>query len=190
MISVPFTGAGLTLLMLILARHDFRWVNRARVLPPLLAGLGIAGLALSGTAAPGPAAVAYLAGGPVAMLIVLACVWRRLAPSLENFAANARELLGYGLRVYAGELAGILYLHFDRLLLIAIAEPRAVGFYVVAYNLSRLVPVLIEHSVSFMLSPKASSADFAGARRLTLTAAAGGAALAAILILLPTAGAA
>jgi O-antigen/teichoic acid export membrane protein len=69
--------------------------------------------------------------------------------------ASLRALLPYGVRSYGIDLLGALSLQIDQALVVGFLSPAAMGTYVVALSLSRMLQ-LFQQAVVMVLFPKAA----------------------------------
>ena len=100
-------------------------------------------------------ALAYLLAGLPASLVAIGWAWRQYRPTLRAFSSALRHLLSYSLRSGGIDLLNTLALHLDRALVVGFLDPAAMGLYVVALSLSRVLNVF-QTAVVTVLFPKAS----------------------------------
>jgi enterobacterial common antigen flippase len=79
-----------------------------------------------------------------------------LRPQWQGIRLASRRLLNYGLRSYGVDLLGALALQVDQVLVIGFLNPAAMGTYVVALSLSRMLNVF-QTSIVAVLFPKAAA---------------------------------
>jgi O-antigen/teichoic acid export membrane protein len=152
------------------ARAEFKPYNRNRYLPPLLTLIGLAGLAAFGVLSPVTAALVAL-GSPLPPLVLnLAWIVRTHRSGFSGPVQSLRRLLSYGLRSYGMDVAGVLSKEIDRVILVGLVGPAALGIYVVARSLSDVLRALPDAVVT-VLFPKASSLDAKEAVPLLVCAA-------------------
>lgn len=117
----------------------------------VLAGLGL--LAWRGPIATGPAAAVYVLAG----LPSLVWIWTSLArgPGLRLAVAGRwRRLTHYGVRSYGVDLAGVLAIYLDQVLVVGWLSVEAMGIYAVALSLSRVLGA-VHASVAAIAFPRA-----------------------------------
>jgi O-antigen/teichoic acid export membrane protein len=104
---------------------------------------------------PFTSALAYLLGGLPGSCWIMSWVWRKYHPTLRAFAAVRRHLFSYSLRSGGADVMGTVAVYLDRALVVGFLEPAAMGLYVAAFSLSRVLNVF-ETAVISVLFPKAS----------------------------------
>lgn len=149
------------------AREEFARFNRMRYLIPLITlGLLIL-LAAARQLTPYSAAAAYLLPyAPVALW----ALYKGLGTyrlKLRNIRDASRRMFRYGLGSYGVDLLGNLILYIDQIILVGILAPQALGLYVVAVSLSRMVNVF-SASIIMVLFPQASGLEAREAAILSL----------------------
>ncbi|MGE6573997.1 lipopolysaccharide biosynthesis protein [Paenibacillus xylanexedens] len=65
----------------------------------------------------------------------------------------AKNLFGYGSRVFGVELLGTLYTQFDKIIILALLTPRDFGLYSVVFALSRIYNA-VQNAISSVVFPK------------------------------------
>jgi O-antigen/teichoic acid export membrane protein len=172
-------------------RGDYYASNLVQLFTPVPSLLALLGLSACHRMTPFSAGLAYLLGG----IPVFVWMMRRLLSALSNgtgrprFAANMRslkKLLHYGGRSYGIDLLGTLALQVDQLLVIGLLAPAAMGAYVVALSLSRVLNVF-QQSAVMVLFPKAAGAPVDAVIAMTGRAARLSTIVAAACALLPVA---
>ena len=101
------------------------------------------------------AAVAYLLAGTPATIWIATWVWKHYRPTLANFKIATRLLLGYGVRAWGADLLGTIASQIDRILVVGLLNPQAMGLYVVAQSAAGVLAVL-PNAVSPVSMPKSS----------------------------------
>lgn len=140
------------------AESDFFSSNLALVMTPALALTGLVSLALVHRLTPVTAAAAYvLSGVPTCMYLL----WQ-LRGGFDGWPAHVvrstRMLFGYGIRSYGVDICGTLSLYADQAVVVRLLAPGAMGTYVVALSLSRMMGI-IHQAVAAVLFPKAVALD-------------------------------
>ncbi len=156
MLTAPTAVFGLLLLVVVQAREQFSRYNLIRLSLPLMILTGLAGLAAAGAMTPVAAAIVFLIMPFPIVLWNLAWVWRRIRPRLAGAGRSARRLLGYGSRFYGIEILGALTASLDRILLVGLVEPAALGIYVVARGLATPLQ-MFSGAIVPVLFPKAAA---------------------------------
>ena len=155
MLTAPVGLLGLVFNSAMQARDAFTLYNLTRYLPPLLTLFWLVLLMATHQLTPFSSALAYLLAGLPASLMIVGWAWRQYRPTLRAFVAALRHLLSYSLRSGGIDLLNTLALHLDRALVIGFLDPAAMGLYVVALSLSRVLNVF-QAAVTTVLFPKAS----------------------------------
>lgn len=156
LITVPLCSLTLTGRAVLEASHDFSASNAIQILTPaatlavLVAFLGLHHLN------PYTAAISYIAASIPAFWLMVRRVrrvsaWRPCRPHM----AVMKQIFGYGIRSYGIDVLGTLALYVDQVLVIGLLQPGAMGSYVVALSLSRMLN-LFQTSVVMVLFPKSA----------------------------------
>lgn len=141
------------------SRGDFSNSNVTILLTPLLGLAGLVALALAGAMTPFRAALTYTLNGVPVLIWMLIRLRRDFVfkwPSRESLTGSIRGLLPYGLRSYGIDLLNALSLQIDQALVIGFLSPEAMGTYVVALSLSRMLQ-LFQQAVVMVLFPKVAA---------------------------------
>lgn len=138
------------------ARGEYGNSNATLFLIHFLTLVGLIGLLLAGAMTPFRAAFAYVLNGIPAFVWMMWRLWRIYRPQWEGVKDSVRDLLPYGLRAYGIDLLGTLSLQIDQVLVVGLLYPAAMGTYVVALNLSRILQ-LFQQAVVMVLFPKATA---------------------------------
>lgn len=164
--------------------------NVVRCVVPLgyLAGILVAGVATGWSVAGFAAAnvAAHVLAAAVGVALVVRAGWLSLAPRLDVM----RSLLGYGARVYVGDVLQALRLRLDQATVALFLTHSDLGFYVVALTIAN-APQIVSSTVAYVAFPKVSQAADEEAKRLVFgrylrLALAGGVAIAAgLMIVVP-----
>jgi O-antigen/teichoic acid export membrane protein len=146
-------------------RGDYYASNFVQLFTPVPSLLALIWLALCHRMTPLTAGLAYVLG----CVPVFVWMMRRLFCS-PNAALGGvhlprwpemrslKKLLHYGIRSYGIDLLGTLALQVDQVLVISLLAPAAMGIYVVALSLSRVLNVF-QQSAVMVLFPKAAGAS-------------------------------
>ncbi len=183
MIATPVVLVNLVLTYALRAREEFGTYNAVRYLQPLLTLASLLALALSGNLTPLSAALSYILPIVPIMLYMLVRLWRIYRPVWREVRSSSRDLSSYGVRSYGADVVGTLASELDRALVVGFLNPAAMGLYVVALSLSRLLDVF-QHAVVGVLFPRAMGRDTAE----TVTLAARGARVSTAVTLLAASG--
>lgn len=135
--------------------------NGVRLFVPLVNLVGIGLLFASGMADVRIAAVVFL------ITTLLVVIWSLfslrkelrinwLRPRVDKTAA--KNLFGYGSRVFGVELLGTLYSQFDKIIILSLLTPRDFGLYSVVYALSRVFNT-VQTAISSVIFPKLTGLD-------------------------------
>jgi O-antigen/teichoic acid export membrane protein len=152
--SAPLQSLGLVGRAALESRGNFTASNRLLVFSPMLTLVWLIVLAATHSMTPLRAAVAYVTVGIIPVLWMLRQLHQEFRPAFTNLAASSRQLLSYGLRSYGIDLCGTMSLYVDQALVIRILAPEAMGIYVVALSLSRMLNAF-HGSVVMVLFPRA-----------------------------------
>lgn len=150
MLFVPVALLSLLYTGLVQGQEDFRRYNTLRLLQPLVTLALLASLALTDSMTPAGAAFAFL----VPCLPATLWVWwrtRNVYRLTRRFRAEARQLLSYGLRSYGVDLLGVFTNQIDKIMIVSLLSTASMGFYAVAFSLSRTLGVFQAATVSVLL---------------------------------------
>lgn len=148
------------------ARGEFRAYNRNLYLQPLLTLLGLGALAVADRVTPFTAAMATVLAPLPVFVVNLVWLLRRQPPALSDVRRNGGRVLGYGIRSFGIQLLGALSQQLDRVVVLGLLSPAAMGLYVVARNTA--VPTrMFSSAVNTVLFPKASGLSTPQAIELT-----------------------
>ncbi len=138
-------------------REEFTLYNVVRCVPPLLTLLALVLLALTYHLTPFSAALAYLLSIVPVFLWGLIRLWRIYRPRWYGprwVFKTFKPLASYGLRSWGIDFAGQLAFFLDRVLVVGLLSPAAMGLYVVALSLAQILQVF-QSAVVSVLFPKA-----------------------------------
>jgi O-antigen/teichoic acid export membrane protein len=138
------------------AEGDFLASSVALCIPPVLTLLGLVVLLLIHRLSPVTAATTYILSGIPACIVLLSRLRSFLQGRPTAILRATRQLLGYGLRSYGVDICGALSLYADQAVVVHFLDPGAMGIYVVALSLSRVMGV-IHQGVATVLFPKVVS---------------------------------
>ena len=124
------------------ARGDYTGSNKLLLLIPLTTLIGLLALVQAKAFTPFNSALVYSFAGLPIFIRTFVVLWRYYLPSLKDFPASARTLLNFGLRIYGADLLTVLATQIDQVLIIGLLSPDAMGMYIVALNLSRVLWVV------------------------------------------------
>ncbi len=133
-------------------------------------------LALVGMLTPLTAGLTYLLGILPGFCWIFMRLWRLFRPRLRNIRSSCQRLMRYGLRSYGIDLIGALSTQVGQVLVVSFLPPAAMGLYVVAYSLSRILDVF-QYGIVTVLFPKAAARSIEEVVVMTGRAARVGAAL-------------
>ena len=159
LLITPFTVLGVLLIAILEVHARFDLSNRTIYLQGLSTLAILALLWRTGEVTPTAAALAYL----LPSLPALAYLARRafaLVPPVATLERPIRQrLLHYGLRFYGIDLLGTVSANLDQLVIVAMLPQAAVGLYVVAQSLSRVLSILQGAITSVLFPSIAARAD-------------------------------
>jgi antigen flippase len=137
------------------AREEFTLHNALRCLHPLLVLPVLGLLALAQHLTPFSAVLAYMLPALPLFLWTLVRLWRLYRPAWRGLSPAFKYLISYASRSSVVELGGHLSYQVDRVLLVGLVNPVAMGLYVVAWSLSDMLTAF-QSAVVTVLFPKAS----------------------------------
>ena len=115
------------------------------------------------------AALAYLLAGVPTTMWSFIWVWQRYRPTLKGAAHVYRPLLSYGLRAWGTDLLGTISSQVDRVLVVGLLPPEAMGLYVVSQAAAGVLNA-IPSGVVPVIMPKAADQTAEGNIALTASA--------------------
>lgn len=139
------------------AREEFTAFNAVRYLIPTFTLLILVSLALTHRLTPLNAAVAYvLAHVPISLWLMVR-LSRAYRLTLRGLRGASYSITSYGIRSYGVDLLGHLVAgQLDRVLVVGLLDPAAMGTYVVALSMARVLDVF-PSAVAFIVLPKTAS---------------------------------
>lgn len=133
----------------------FRRVMLLRLLSPLGTLLVIAALSLAGGLnVAGLIWLNTVGWGFLTFVLTLIWVFRSLRPRWRGLAANARELIRHGVKIYGGSLVSVFGGSFDQLVLSLAMPTYALGLYAVAGSIGGMLPSVLFGALNVFLWPK------------------------------------
>ncbi len=151
----PLALCGIMLSVQVQSADSFKHYNFFRFLPQISVLAVLVAERLSGTLTVTHASLAYLLAGTPAMFWNLAWVNRRFRPTYTSLLATAKILLGYGLRAWGADLFSMVANQVDRILVVSLLPPEAMGLYVVAQSAAGVLNT-IPNAVVPVTLPKAA----------------------------------
>lgn len=130
--------------------------NYVRLAVPVVTLAVLALLAVTRQMSVEAAALAYLLPNIPVTLWAVRTVNQQIGFTAKPDLSATKALLSYGLRYYGAEVAGTLSSQLDRVLVVWLLTPAAMGLYVVALSFSRVFQQL-PVSIATVLLPKAAS---------------------------------
>jgi antigen flippase len=165
-VVTPLELLAVTLMAQVQAAGAFSFYNLYRFLSPLsVLAILLVENAL-GRLTFGSAAFAYLLAGTPAMIWIGAWAYKHYRPSLTSLRSTTRLLLSYGVRAWGGDLMGTISNQVDRILVVGLLNPEAMGLYIVAQSAAGVLAVLPTAVVPITL-PRSSNLDTEGILALT-----------------------
>jgi len=137
------------------ASENFKASTQSQWLVPSLNLCGLIVLACAHRFSPVAAGYVYVFGAFPIILWMVAELWRKYKPALGELKESAKALLSYGIKSYGIDLCTTLSLYVDQTLAVGMLGAEAMGTYVVALSLSRMLSMTIQASVVMVLFPKA-----------------------------------
>ena len=156
MLNTPLALISLVSLAALEAIGDFTTANQVRFLITLSTLVVLIGFALTRTLTPFTSSLAYTFSYLPIFIWMLIHLWQLFRPHCSGLVTFCRRLVSYGLRSYGIDLLGSLALQVDQVLVVGLLSPSAMGIYVVALSLSRMLN-LFQTSIVTVLFPKAAA---------------------------------
>ncbi|MBK8176024.1 MAG: oligosaccharide flippase family protein [Rhodospirillales bacterium] len=153
------------------AKDEFDIFNGVRVATPLVTAI-VLGIYLLFTTIrdPIPASLPYVLNTCIFVFWPLWWIWKTCQPRFRNLLAPVRTLLQYGLRSLIVDTVQTLSRFLDRIVLVYLLPPAAVGLYVVAVAMARAMNEM-GMAIALVLFPKASGQEATQAIAMTDLAA-------------------
>ena len=130
----PLALWGNTLGAQVQSAGSFSYYNLFRLLPPISIVVALVAEKLTGTLTIGYAAMAYLLAGAPVMFWNLYWVHKYFHPRYRESYPAAITILRYGVRAWGADLLGVIGNQVDRILVVGMLPPKAMGFYIVAQS--------------------------------------------------------
>jgi O-antigen/teichoic acid export membrane protein len=162
MLSAVFLIASDIVYGFVLGAHHFLLYNVARFAGPACVALGFVVLWASDDLTVETAAATTAGVNVVSVAAATAWAWRKYGIGRPS-RSIARSTLWYGLRAQATDVAGLVNLRLDLLIMPALLAASSVGLYSVAANVSTIV-ALISSSLAVIVLPVAARQGERGAR--------------------------
>jgi O-antigen/teichoic acid export membrane protein len=166
MFSAPLMTLTLVFTSALLAREEFTTFNALRYLNPLLTLLTLVLLALTYHLTPFNSTLAYIWPTFPLFLWMLIRLWRLYRPTWPGLGWAVKHLTHYGVRSYGAELLAYLSPNIDRILVVGLVAPAALGLFVVGSSLAQMLNVF-QVAVSSVAFPKASGRSLQEVMSLT-----------------------
>jgi len=115
-------------------------------------------LAASGWLTAMSAAVAYVIPAVPTLIYLMVHAWRVIRPMMTMATPYPQRLLRYGLQFYGVDILGVLSGYLDQVVIVFLLQPAAVGAYVVAISLSRVL-FIAQGAVSTVLFPSIAALE-------------------------------
>ena len=170
MVFTPFVLVLNTLSSALLDERTISRYNYVRLAAPVSTLIALVVLALTGRLTVTSAAFAYLLPNVPISIWALMMVRRLVGIEIGREKTIYVALLTYGLSYFGAEIAGTISLQLDRVVVLWLLSPAAMGLYVVSLSFSRVFQQ-IPLSVSVVLLPKAAGATPRAAINMSLIAA-------------------
>jgi antigen flippase len=141
-IVTPLALCAVTITSQVQAAGSFTNYNLFRVLSPLSVLAVLLIEKVTGRLNTTNAALSYLlAATPVTIWIAI-WVWKHFRPSSSHLIPASKLLLGYGIRAWGVDLLGTIANQIDRILVVGMLNPEAMGLYVVAQSAAGVLSIL------------------------------------------------
>jgi O-antigen/teichoic acid export membrane protein len=149
---IPLNLATLYCMAIVNGLQKYRRFQIVRVLVVVLIAGGLVGLWVMDALTLSAAVIVYLAANSVAAFVAVGLVTHGTELRLGVSLKLARKLLGYGIKSHTSNVAGLLNMQLDQLVISIFLAPARLGLYVIAVTMSS-VTNLIGVSVSFVALP-------------------------------------
>ncbi|MEM9219986.1 MAG: polysaccharide biosynthesis protein [Cyanobacteria bacterium P01_F01_bin.150] len=174
MVLAPISLITLVLVAFCEVEHDFTVANQSKYLLPTVTLLALLVLAVTHHFTPITVSLAYM----LPSVAIAGWLFRRISPKFQpprlrwrSLQTSGSQLLGYGLRCYGIDLLKTLSNRLlGQALVIGLLSPASMGFYAVAFSISRMLN-LFEQAVISVLVSKTSARPVPEIVRLTSCAA-------------------
>jgi O-antigen/teichoic acid export membrane protein len=153
MLGAPLNSVSTVMCATLEARGEFRTANHVRYLPLLATLLLLLPLAALHKLTPITAAIAYFIPSIAVFIGLFIYLSKIFQLSFKNLTTSCKQLLSYGIRSYGFDLLGTLSGQIDQVLVIGLLKPSAMGMYVVALSISRLINVF-QSAIVTVLFPR------------------------------------
>jgi O-antigen/teichoic acid export membrane protein len=162
----PLELIAVTLIAQVQAADAFSYYNLYRFLSPLSVLVVLVIEHLLGRLTIAGAAFAYLLAGTPATIWIGVWVWRHYRPVYRSLVTTSRLLLSYGVRAWGADLMGTISNQVDRILVVGLLNPEAMGLYIIAQSAAGVLAAL-PTAVAPIALPRAASLDTDGIVALT-----------------------
>jgi O-antigen/teichoic acid export membrane protein len=157
----PLELIAVTLIAQVQAAGAFSYYNLYRFLSPLSVLVVLVVEHMLGRLTIAGAAFAYLLAGVPATIWIGVWVWRHYRPIYQSVVATSRLLLSYGVRAWGGDLMCTISNQVDRILVVGLLNPKAMGLYVIAQSAAGVLAALPTAVLPIAL-PRSASLDRGG----------------------------
>jgi O-antigen/teichoic acid export membrane protein len=165
-VVTPLALVAVTITSQVRSAGSFKHFNLFRFLSPL----SVLGVLLvekvTGHLNAHNAALSYLLAGTPATIWITFWVWKQFTPTLKDLFLSSKLLLGYGVRAWGADLLSTVASQIDRVLVVGMLDPRAMGLYVVAQSAAGVLGVL-PSAVAPVTLPRSSGGSNAEILELT-----------------------
>lgn len=124
-----------------------------QLISPVLTLAALVPQAAAGMLTSRAAAYTYILAGVPAVVWSLTSIIRHYRPTIRGAGATWRRLVHFGARSYGVDVSATLSIYLDQALVVGLLRPEAMGLYVVALNLSRILNA-VQGSVALMAFPR------------------------------------
>ena len=155
MVLAPLSLLSVTFTSQIQAANHFKVYNAYRFLAPVSILIVLLAERATHRLTPESAALAYLLAGVPALIWVALWVFQHFRPKFDQIGGSAKTLLSYGLRAWGADLLGTVANQLDRVLVVSLLSPEAMGLYVVAQSAANVLSIL-PNAVAPVTLPRSS----------------------------------
>lgn len=156
MLTTPLSLLSLIVLAAYRAQGKFSVVNKTEYLYPTTTLVSLASLSATNLITPFAAALSYKIPYTAITCWKITDLWKHYRPKFRGLGSSYRRLLSYSTRSAGVNIVSQVAQRIDQAMVIGLLSPMAMGIYVVALNLTRLLGPLNKSILSVLL-PKTAA---------------------------------
>jgi len=151
MLTTPLSLLSLIVLAAYRAQGKFSIVNKTEYFYPATTLIGLASLSVTSILTPFTAALAYKVPYVAITCWKITDLWKYYRPTFRGLGSSYKRLLSYSSRSAGVNIVSQVAQRIDQAMVIGLLSPVAMGIYVVALNLTRLLGPLNKSILSVLL---------------------------------------